>query len=210
MSAKHCCADKWARRRKILKRIFWGIVIVGSIALVIFLILRAIFKPCNPNFILQDATVYAFNVTSPNLLTSTFQVTICSSNPNGRIGVYYDKLDVYANYGNQQITLRTAIHPTYQGHKDSNVWSPFIYGTDVPIAPYNALSLSQDQANGAVLLIIEIDGAVRFKAGSFIYGRQHLNVRCRAYINFGTGTNGIVVGDNAVKYQFQQSCSVSA
>ncbi|GLT54226.1 hypothetical protein SLA2020_274430 [Shorea laevis] len=175
-----------------------------------YLTLRAIFKPSKPNFVLQDATVYAFNVTSPNLLTSTFQVTICSSNPNGRISVYYDKLDVYVNYCNQQITLGTAIHPTYQGQKGTNVWSPFIYGTCVPIAPYNALSLSQDQANGAVLLIIEIDATVRWKAGSIIYGRQHLKVRCPAYINFGTGTNGIVVGDNAVKYQFRHSCSVRA
>lgn len=209
MSGKHCC-DKWAWRRKILKRIFWGIVIVGSISLVTFLILRAVFKPSKPNFVLQEATVYAFEVTSPNLLTSTFQVTLCSSNPNDRMGVYYDKLDVYATYGNQQITLRTAIHPTYQGQKDTNVWSPFIYGTAVPISPYNALSLSQGQANGAVQLTIEIDGGVRYKAGSIIYGHHRLNVRCSAYINIGNRTNGIVVGDNAVKYQFQQSCSVSA
>ncbi|KAE8098640.1 hypothetical protein FH972_016685 [Carpinus fangiana] len=209
MSGKHCC-DKWAWRRKILKRIFWVIVIVVSIGVSTFLILRAVFKPTKPNFVLQDATVFSFAVTSPNLLTSSFQVTLCSSNPNNRMGVYYGKLDVYATYGKQQITFRTAIHPTYQGQMDTNIWSPIIYGTAVPIAPFNALSLSQEQANGAVLLTIEIDGTVRWKAGSFIYGRQHLNVRCPAYISFGNQTNGIVVGDNAVKYQLLQSCSVSA
>jgi len=207
MSGKQCC-DKRAWRRKILKRIFWVTVISVSISVVTFLILRAVFKPTKPNFVLQDATVFSFAVTSPNLLTSSFQVTICSSNPNDRIGVYYGKLDVYATYGKQQITFPSAIQPTYQGQKDTNIWSPIIYGTAVPIAPFNALSLSQDQANGAVLLTIQIDGTVRWKAGSFIYGLQPLNVRCPAYISFGNKTNGIVEGDNAVKYQLLQSCSV--
>ncbi|GMG98418.1 hypothetical protein Nepgr_000258 [Nepenthes gracilis] len=41
--------------------------------------------------------------------------------------VYYEKLDVYAAYRNQQITLPTLLPPTYQGHKDTVVWSPFLY-----------------------------------------------------------------------------------
>lgn len=211
MSAKDDCGHHGDKRRKIFRRICAGILILAFIILVVVLIVWAVLQPTKPRFILQDATVYAFNLSAPNLLTSNFQITLSSRNPNDKIGIYYDMLDVYANYHAQQITFRTAIPPTYQGHKEINVWSPFIYGTNVPVAPYNSLALGQDQSTGAVLLTIRIDGRVRFKVGTFISSRYHLYVKCPAYINFGSGsnTNGIVVGENAVKYQLVQSCSVS-
>ncbi|KAB1222553.1 Protein YLS9 [Morella rubra] len=208
MSAKDC-GNHGHKRRKICRRICAGILIFNFILLVTVLIVWAILQPRKPTFILQDATVYAFNISTPNLLTSTFQVTLYSRNPNDKIGIYYDKLDVYATYRNQQITLPTVIQPTYQGHKDINIWSPYIYGVAVPVAPYNSVLLQQDQANGAVLLIIKVDGRVRWKVGTFITGRYHLYVRCQAYINFGARANGIVVENNGIKYQLVTRCSVS-
>ncbi|KAJ4823747.1 NDR1/HIN1-like protein 1 [Turnera subulata] len=208
MSAKDC-GNHGHKRRKLFRRIFWGIVIFLFIVLLVVLLVWAILRPSKPKFILQDTTVYAFNTSVQNFLTSNFQVTLSSRNPNDKIGIYYDRLDVYATYRNQQITLRTALPPTYQGHKEVNVWSPFIYGTAVPVAPYNSVSLAQDQASGQVLLNIKIDGRVRFKVGTFISGRYHLYVRCPAFIQFGSRQTGIIVGDNAVKYLTVRSCSVS-
>ncbi|KAF5473488.1 hypothetical protein F2P56_010096 [Juglans regia] len=213
MSAKKDCGHHGLKHRHwIFRRIFAGILIFMFVVLVTVLIVWAILQPRKPRFVLQDATVYAFNVSSPpNSLTSTFQVTLYSRNPNDKIGIYYDKLDVYATYRNQQITLRSQIPSTYQGHKDVNIWSPFIYGNSVPVAPYNALALSQDKAIGAVMIMIKIDGRVRWKVGTFISGRYHLYVRCPASINFGSaGTSGIALENGGgVKYQLVQSCSVS-
>jgi len=79
----------------------------------------------------------------------------------------------------------------------------------VPVAPYNSVALGQDQAGGAVQLTIRIDGRVRWKVGTFISGRYHLYVRCPAYITFGTRTTGVIVGNNAIKYQLVTSCSVN-
>jgi hypothetical protein len=203
------CGHHQKRRHKLFRRICAGFLIFNFIILLIILLVWAILQPTKPKFILQDATVYAFNVSSPNLLTSRFEVTISSRNPNDKIGVYYDRLDVYAIYRNQQITLRTQLPPTYQGHKDINVWSPEIYGNAVPVSPYNAESLSQDQSSGTVLVLIKIDGRVRWKVGTFISGKYHLYVKCPAYITFGTRSNGITVGNNAIKYQLVQQCSVS-
>ncbi|XP_020221962.1 NDR1/HIN1-like protein 1 [Cajanus cajan] len=208
MSVKECEHHK-GKKRKIFQRIFWGIVVFLFIVLVTILIIWAILKPTKPTFILQDVTVYAFNATVANFLTSNFQVTLSSRNPNDHIGVYYDRLDTYVTYRSQQVTYRTAIPPSYQGHKEVDVWSPFVYGTNVPVAPFNFLSLSQDQTNGNVLVTIKIDGRVRWKVGAFISGRYHLYVRCPAFINFGPANNGISVGKDAVKYQLVQRCSVS-
>ncbi|GMG98417.1 hypothetical protein Nepgr_000257 [Nepenthes gracilis] len=201
------CGHHHDDRRVFYQRIFAGLLTLIIIILLIILLIWLILRPTKPSFILQDATVYAFNVTQPNLLTTTFQVTVSTRNPNDRIGVYYEKLDVYAAYRNQQITLPTLLPPTYQGHKDTVVWSPFLYGNSVPVAPYLTLSLSEDQNAGLVLVNIKIDGRVKWKVGTWISGRYHLWVNCPAYITFGSRNNGIRVGP-AIKYQLATSCEV--
>lgn len=209
MSVKECEHHK-GRKRRICQRIFCGIIVFLFIVLLTILLIWAILRPTKPTFILQDVTVYAFNATVPNFLTSNFQVTLTSRNPNDHIGVYYDRLDTYVTYRSQQVTYRTAIPPSYQGHKEFDVWSPFVYGTNVPVAPFNFVGLSQDESNGNVLVTVKINGRVRWKVGTFISGRYHLYVRCPAFISFGPGrSNGMVVGENAVKYQLVQRCKVS-
>ncbi|KAI7997597.1 NDR1/HIN1-like protein 1 [Camellia lanceoleosa] len=216
MSEKECSLHK-DKRRKRLRRFCGGLLILIFIILIIVLLVWAILQPKKPRFVLQDATVYAFNVTAPNFLTSTILVTIASRNPNDKIGVYYDKLDIFAIYQNQQITYYTAIPPTYQGHKEIIVWSPIVSGVNVPVAPYNGVGLGQDQADGTVILTIKIQGQVRFKVGTFISGHYRLSVNCPANIVFGNPTPGIVVGNptpgivvgNGIKYQMDRSCSVS-
>ncbi|KAK7278731.1 hypothetical protein RJT34_23767 [Clitoria ternatea] len=209
MSVKECEIHK-GKKRKLFQRIFWAIVVFLFLVLVTILLIWAILRPSKPTFILQDVTVYAFNATTANFLTSNFQVTLSSRNPNDHIGIYYDRLDIYVTYRSQQVTYRTDIPPSYQGHKEIDVWSPFVYGTNVPVAPFNFMGLSQDQSNGNVLVTIKIDGRVRWKVGTFISGRYHLYVRCPAFITFGPRSNGISLGENgAVKYQLVQRCSVS-
>lgn len=97
---------------------------------------------------------------------------------------------------------------THQGHKEVNIWSPFLSGIQVPIAPYNGIALGQDQSNGVVNIVFKMYGRVRFKVGSFTSGHYRLYVKCPAIITFGGRSTGVIVGD-AVKYQLQKSCSVS-
>ncbi|TYJ39615.1 hypothetical protein E1A91_A04G081500v1 [Gossypium mustelinum] len=208
MTAKDC-GNHGKGRRQLIRRLFGCLLVFLLIVLITILIIWAILRPTKPRFILQDTTVYAFNASSPNFLTSNFQVTVSTRNPNNRIGIYYDRLVIYATYRNQQTTLRTALPPTYQGHNEINVWSPFIYGNMVPIAPDFSVALKSEQAAGTIFMVIKIDGRVRWKVGTFVSGRYHLNVRCPAYITFGSKNNGVSVGENAVKYQLVTRCSVS-
>ncbi|KAI4348894.1 hypothetical protein L6164_009560 [Bauhinia variegata] len=193
------------RRRRIIAFLLLFLFIILLVILIIFLALR----PSKPAFVLQDVTVYAFNATVPNFLTSSLLVTICSRNPNDNIGVYYNRLEVYATHHSQQITHRTSLPPSYQGHNEVIIWSPLVYGTDVPVAPFIFSGLVQDQYRGNIFVTIKIDGRVRWKVGPFVSSRYHLYVRCRAFINVGTQRTGITVGDNAVKYQLDQRCDVS-
>lgn len=98
-----------------LKKALIAALVAVLVIIVTVLIIWLALRPHKPRFVLQDATVYDFNVSSyPSLLTSTFQVTVVCRNPNARIAIYYDKLAAYASYRDQQITLRTRIPPSYQ------------------------------------------------------------------------------------------------
>ncbi|KAL3532158.1 hypothetical protein ACH5RR_005679 [Cinchona calisaya] len=207
MSVKECSHHhgKWKKR---FRRICVGLLIFNFILLVSILIVWAILQPKKPRFILQDVTIFNLTVPAPNILTTSLQVTIYSRNPNDNIGIYYDKFDVYATYRSQQITYYTAIPPVYQGHKDVNVWSPFLFGNNVPIAPYNGVQLVNDQSSGGVQLNIIMVGRVRWKVSTLTTGRYHLNINCQAYIPYGYRPTGIVVGAG-VKYQISDSCTVS-
>ncbi|CAA6663736.1 unnamed protein product [Spirodela intermedia] len=183
--------------------------LLGFVLLILFtvLVIWLVLRPTKPKFYLQDATVYAFNQSgSPTgLLTTSIQVTLSTRNPNDRIGVYYDKLDVYASYQNQQITMPTVIPPTYQGHNDVVVWSPFLYAVNVPIAPYLCASLLRDQNAGVLLLNVKVNGRLRWKVGSWTSGRYHIFVNCPALLTFGGGAAGY---SPLIRFQQMSTCTV--
>ena len=209
MSSEKVCSHHKSKRRKVLRKCCAAFLVFNFLLLLVILLVWAILQPKKPRFLLQDATIFALNVSAANVISTTLQITVLSRNPNSNIGVYYDKLDAFATYHSQQITYYTAIPPVYQGHKDLNIWSPFVYGNDVPVAPFNGLALAQDQSNGAIKLTVKLDARVKWKVGSFVSGRYHLHVSCPAYIPLGNSkANGIIVGAG-VKYQLSQSCSVS-
>ncbi|XP_065009569.1 NDR1/HIN1-like protein 1 [Musa acuminata AAA Group] len=208
MSDKNCGDhSKWWKLRKR----FWRIIgcIVGFIILIllIILIIWLVLRPTKPRFYLQGAVVLQFNYTGPpsNLLSTVFQVTIASRNPNDRIGIYYDRIFVYAAYKNQQISLATALPPMYQGHNDVVIWSPYLFGPNVPVAPYLCDALTQDKASGFLILHVKIDGRIRWKVGSWTSDHYHLFVSCPAFLTFQTGRSG---SDATVRFQQMSACSV--
>lgn len=93
------CCDCCQERTRWLLIVAWivgGILfLVGLTILIVWLVLR----PTKPTFYLRDATLFQFNLSlSDNLLATVAQATVASYNSNGRIGVYYDRLDVFATY----------------------------------------------------------------------------------------------------------------
>lgn len=208
MSEKDC-GHHDDEKKKLYRSLFAFLLAFVILVLFVILLIWLILRPTKPHFILEDATVYNFNISTPtNLLTSNFQISLSSRNPNNRIGILYDRLDVYATYRSQQITLPTLLPASYQGHKDVSVWSPFLSGNNVPVAPYIGDSLTQDQMAGTVLINIKVYGRVRWKVGTFVSGKYHLNVNCPAYITFGgKSNNGFGVGAG-IKYELVQNCNV--
>ncbi|URE40880.1 harpin-induced protein 1 domain containing protein [Musa troglodytarum] len=157
---KDCGIHGEQKRHKLYRRLFAAFLVLLILAFLAVLVVWLVLRPTKPRFYLQDADLLRFNLTpgAAPLLTSVVQVTLSSRNPNDRIGVYYDRLDAYVLYKSQQVTAATALPSGYQGHNDVTVWSPYLYGADVPLAPYLADALSQDANAGYLLLYVRVDG----------------------------------------------------
>lgn len=206
MSEKSCGHED-EDRQKLIKFIIAAIILLIVIIGLTILIVWAVLRPSNPRFVLQDTTIFALNLTEPNTLTTNLQVTVIARNPMDKVGIYYLKLDAYATYRNQQITLATELPSTYLGHRDDIVWSPFLYGNSVPMSPYVATALEEDMNAGVLMLNIKIQGKLKWKVGSWMSGRYMIYVNCPAYITFGDHIQNFAVGA-AIKYQFVQGCHV--
>ncbi|CAA6667621.1 unnamed protein product [Spirodela intermedia] len=197
-------SDKKHKERKLqLKwltlywRIVWGLVLLVFLVLLTVLIVWLVLRPTKPKFYLQDASVTFFNASSefPNLISVSIQVA-------RRVrGVH-----VAADHS------RTPLPPTYQGHKDVLLWSPFLCGVNVPIAPYLAASLAQDKSDGLLILRVKILGRVRWKVGSWTSNRYRLTVDCPALLSFSgdraVSGNGYYPSP-LIRFQRTSSCSVS-
>ncbi|KAH0470804.1 hypothetical protein IEQ34_000527 [Dendrobium chrysotoxum] len=204
---KDCGNHKSYYRHKLYGRIFACFLSLVILVLFIILVVWLVLRPTKPKFLIQDTSVYQFSLSSnTNLLSSNLQVTISSRNPNDRIGIYYDRLDVFAEYKNQQITAATELPTGYQGHHDVNIWSPFLSGVAVSVSPYLVDSIGQDENAGLILIYIKISGRLRWKVGTWISGHYNIAVSCPAFLTVGNDKGN----DGSPVFRFQQMspCSV--
>lgn len=188
-SPKHCEQQQGLKSKKINKRVLCILSSILTFILTFFLLIYILLRPSNPQFYLKDVGVYHLSLSSsPNLLNSTIQFTLVSKNPNNRIGVYYDSLLTYAAYKDQRITTNTRLPPFYQGHQDANLLSAFLYGAAVPVASSFGNEVGHDRTVGRFLVKIKLDGTIRWKLGSWVSSRYHVDVDCVAVMGFGHGS----------------------
>ncbi|KAJ8615430.1 hypothetical protein MRB53_034802 [Persea americana] len=182
--SKHGHGHGYGHKKKLYKRLFYSLLAIIILIILTIFIIWLVLRPTKPTFTLQDATIYQLNATSPNTLSTTLQVTLSSRNPNNRIGIYYDLLQVYASYHDQQITLPSALPASYLGNNDLTLWSPFLYGTTIPVAPFVAAALSQEEDAGSIVITVMVDGKLRWKVGTWVSGHYHVYVSCPAYVAY--------------------------
>ncbi|KAF5816469.1 hypothetical protein HanRHA438_Chr03g0146221 [Helianthus annuus] len=195
-----CNHDKRQKNHRVLKSISLVTLITLCVILTSPVLILVFFLTLTPypHFTLHDVKLTTFNFSTT--LTSNLQITISCRNYDDPF--HFEKIDVYASYRNQQITLPTMLPPMYL--KDFTVWSLSLNGTEVSVPPYLAAYLVQDVTVGNVLINVEVTGRLRAKSG-FLSRRFRLKVNCPEYIMFGNDTD--VIG-SATKRPFVEWCHV--
>lgn len=183
-SPKHC-AQKGLNVGKLYKKLFFAFSTLFTSILSLILIIWLILRPSKPQFSMREAGLYQLSLTGSHLLNSSVQLTLLSKNPNQKLGIYYDELQVYATYKGQQITTYTSLPPFYQGHQDSNLLTASLVGKGLPVAQSFGYEVERDQKTGQLVLNLKVNGRLRWKVGTWVSGSYRLNVNCVAVMAFG-------------------------
>ncbi|XP_057853865.1 NDR1/HIN1-like protein 26 [Cryptomeria japonica] len=177
---------------KYWRRLCIGLLVFIPVVLFIILVIYLALRPHKPQFSVQDAIIYKWNVTDDDAraLTSSLQFTVISHNPNDKIGVYYDRISAYATYQTQQITQTIWLTPFYQDHHDTTTIPAVFNGTVSPLAPLVADNWRAElQQTGVLHVNLRIGGRIRWKVGTWTSGHYHLNVNCFAIMGFTSNGN---------------------
>ncbi|KAJ7965244.1 Late embryogenesis abundant protein [Quillaja saponaria] len=183
-SPKHC-AKQGLNIDRHYKKLFFVFSSFFTTILSLILLIWLIIRPSKPQFSLNQVDIYQLNLSGPHLLNSSIQLTLLSKNPNQKVGIYYDELQVYAAYKGQQITADTTLPPFYQGHEESNLLTAYLIGSGLPVAPSFGYDIGGDQTAGRLLLNLKTNGRLRWKVGTWVSGRYRFNVNCIAVMAFG-------------------------
>ncbi|CAA3023429.1 NDR1/HIN1-like protein 26 [Olea europaea var. sylvestris] len=188
-SPKHC-AKKGFSFNKYHKKLFFAFsTSLLTILSLIFLVWITL-HPTKPQFSLKDANIYQLNLSSSNLINSTIRLTLSSNNPNKKVGIYYDVLQVYASYKGQIITREALLPPFYQGNEETNLLSASLVGNQLPVTSSFGYEVKREQRIGKFVLTLKVIGRLRWKVGTWVSGRYRFNVNCVAILPFNSIPSG--------------------
>ncbi|KAJ0971044.1 hypothetical protein J5N97_019003 [Dioscorea zingiberensis] len=186
-SPKHCANKGLNLKRLFNKKLLYFLSTFFLSILSIILLIWFILHPSKPQFYLKNADIYQLSLASPHLLNSTIEITLQSKNPNTRVGIYYDKVRIFAAYKGQQITGDSEVPSFYQGHEDTNYLTTSLNGNGMPVYPLFGYEVGRDQTSGKLIVELKLDGQLRWKVGMWVSGRYRFDVDCTAAIGVKQG-----------------------
>jgi len=159
------------------------IILVGIAVIIIWLVL----KPKRLEYTVENAAIHNFNLTDANHLYANFDFTIRSYNPNSRVSIYYDTVEVSVRYEDQTLATN-AVQPFFQSHK--NVTRLHVGLTAQTVALYDSVpkDLRLERSSGDIELDVWMRARIRFKVGVWKSKHRVLKIFCSpVLVHFSKG-----------------------
>uniref|UniRef100_A0A7N0V5D6 Late embryogenesis abundant protein LEA-2 subgroup domain-containing protein n=1 Tax=Kalanchoe fedtschenkoi TaxID=63787 RepID=A0A7N0V5D6_KALFE len=155
-----CCCNPFTCLCKcvfnlIFKLILTAIVILGLVVLVLWLI----FRPNPVKFHITDASLTQFDLAN-STLKYNLALNASVRNPNSRIGIYYDVLQIDAFYEDQRFST-VNLTPFYQGHKNTSDLQMVFKGQQVIVV--DSAQYATDKSAGVFEVDLRMRLRVRFR-----------------------------------------------
>ncbi|XP_022926156.1 NDR1/HIN1-like protein 3 [Cucurbita moschata] len=154
------------------------ITVVIVVGIVVFL-LWLIFRPNLLQFHAVDASLTQFNFsTANNNLHYNLALNVTARNPNRRIGIYYDDVEVSAFYESQRFST-VNLSQFYQGHKNTSLLSPTFVGQHMILLGTDGISsFNSEKSSGIFKIDVKLNLRVRFKFGFVKFGHYKPKINC--------------------------------
>ncbi|CAL1366965.1 unnamed protein product [Linum trigynum] len=158
------------------------IVLLGLAVLIAWLIV----KPKRLVYTIEDASIRNFNIQNDHL-NSSFRFDFRAYNPNKRMSVYYDAVEVSTAFDGQTVAFNT-LPPFHQPKRNVTVLEARLEARDVALSKSLSKDVRAQRADGQVKVNVRIRARIRFKVGVIKLRHQTVKVLCPAVpVSFRSG-----------------------
>ena len=166
-----------SRRPRMFRYIAIIILVFIILVCIAVLITWLVVMPKRLKYSVEDAATHNFNITDANYLHANFDFTIRAYNPNHKVSIYYDTVEVSVRYEGQTLATN-AVHPFFQSHK--NVTSLQVRLTAQTVALYGTVpkDLRLEKTSGDIELDVLVRARIRFKVGKWESQHRHMRILC--------------------------------
>lgn len=194
------------RRSCLCKCLCWTLSLLLILIIVIAIIVGILylaFQPKLPKYSVDSMRVTRFNLTNESNLEATFNVTITATNPNKKIGIYYEGGSHISVWYTDTKLCEGSIPKFYQGHRNTTVFNLPLTGETQNAQTLVNSVLQQVQQTGNVPLNLRVDQPVRVKLGKLKLFKVKFLVRCRLVVNSLDTADAIRIQDSSCKFRFR-------
>ncbi|KAL6651792.1 hypothetical protein ACP70R_010717 [Stipagrostis hirtigluma subsp. patula] len=173
------------RRSRCCRCVCWTLLAVAVLAVALGAtagILYLVFRPKIPNFHVDRLTVTRFDVNTTSMTVSdAFDVDVTATNPNRRIGIYYDGGEVTASFNGTEL-CSGAFPAMYQGHR-TTVRPRISLAGETRLDSAVAGQLVQQQQAGFVPLTVRARVPIRIKFGAIKLWKMTGKANCNLVVD---------------------------
>lgn len=185
---------------------------IGFSALVLWLV----YRPKIPKYSVQDVHVSQLNVTSKYVNTTDSQAqptyqpvlntnityTILAQNPNHKIGIDYNQVNIYATYEGTMFGQCT-LPGWYQDVDNTTLVYADISATNAPLTTSEGSALQSDMKNNNIPLHARIDIRAAIKVGSWKTPAVWIHVDCDFQVSPPTAPGGAKLLNKSCKWKWR-------
>ncbi|KAK9280314.1 hypothetical protein L1049_014002 [Liquidambar formosana] len=148
------------------------IVLVGLVVLITWLVV----KPKRIVYTVEAASVSGFNLTHDHL-SADFDFMLRSVNPNRKVSIYYDSMEVMVSYYDNILAF-AEVQPFYQPRQNVTQLEVKPVAKSAALMESASRDLRLEKSSGGVELDIRVKARIRLKMGAWKSRRRTLKVFC--------------------------------
>ncbi|KAI3790806.1 hypothetical protein L2E82_04139 [Cichorium intybus] len=187
------------------KCICWTLCILITLLIILAAIigvLYLVFKPKIPSYSVDRLTISQLTLNLDFSLYARFNVRITATNPNKKIGIFYQKgshLSVW--YGNTNL-CQGSLPVFYQGHQNKTVLNVALSGQNQYGRTLLA-ALQQQQQTGQIPLDLKVDVPVKIKLGKLKLKKVRILGKCMLVVDNLSANNKISIKATSCKFRLK-------
>ncbi|KAF8403160.1 hypothetical protein HHK36_011257 [Tetracentron sinense] len=153
------------------------IILFGLIILIIWLEVR----PKLLTFTVEESSVHGFHL-EKNHINGTFRFSMKSYNPNSKVSVYYNSMNVYVVYDEQTIAFSDAVVPFFQPRHNGTQFVVKPVAQPVLLMGSVSRDLRLEEKTGDIEVAVKVKANIRFRLGIWKSSERTLRVFCSSVV----------------------------